>query len=125
MNRKLFADWDTLNRVMKSRRAKQAQGGEMPQEEDFAGLLGNLDAVLEAEERNSRSKHPSLVPGQVEQTASMVHESLVVRQTDNSMVVVLVAKDLAEPQNNEVRHIHCPEGTGFGGYVRDVEKAFV
>jgi hypothetical protein len=137
MSRKqLYVDWDTLNKLIK---AKDKKAFAMPDQLAYQPIIAqpaalmqwaddvladDLAGIFTTEAANAKDKVP--LPGPDDETtewaAKAVRDALAIEFCDEATIVVLVIKDAAFPKNNSPRHIHCTDGIGFSGYVKDVPK---
>jgi hypothetical protein len=139
MSRKqLYVDWETLNRLIQAKNKKKAtlampgniwyDGGpqeiEVPAAPAWADeqLLQDIQRVFEEEQQNAREKVVSVSEKHHQEAAEGIRESLVIEPVDGKTVVVAVVIDTENQHHNVPKHIHCQDGIGFGGYVRDVPK---
>lgn len=138
MSRKqLFVDWNTLNQLIHNKDKKVIV---MPGNQlwDEAGnysnrvlvpewadnnLLHDIEAVFDKQVSDSRDRVVRPEKKQYTEAEAQIAAAFTVETIhDDKTVVVLVVRDKAHPENNTPRHIHCQDGTGFCGYVRDLGK---
>lgn len=141
MSRKqLFVDWNTLNQLIQAKDKKAiVMPGENLWDNEYAAEFGekklatpdwanpklvqDIDAEFDQQMVNARDK--MIRPEKQAYTDAEAEIGGFFRVEaipDEKTVVVLVVKDLHNPHNNTQQHIHCQDGTGFCGYVRDMSK---
>lgn len=131
--KKLFVDWNTLNQLIqnKDKKAIVMPGNQLwddakcimvPKWVDD-NLLHDIDIIFNQQVNDSRDRF--VHPEKKEYTnmeSQIVNAFRVETVHDEKTVVVLIIKDKANPENNIQMHIHCQDGIGFCGYVRDLAK---
>jgi len=139
MSRKqVYVDWESLNKLIRAKNQKKAivmpnegwyepnDGLELPNAPEWAqqaNLLDGLEGLLEEESLNAKEKVSSVAENQYDEAVSDIRDSFHIElDRENKTVVVLVIMDQEVPKNNTPHHIHCPDGVGFGGYVKDIPK---
>jgi len=140
MSRKqLYVDWETLNKLIKAKDQKkkaivmpdQAWYNPEPPEIEVPNapwveenqLLDGLQKLLEEESGNARDKVSSVSEKQYNEALNDIRAGLSIDLDPSSKtVVVVVVFDQEVERNNTPHHIHCNDGIGFGGYVKDIPK---
>lgn len=138
MSRKqLFVDWNTLNQLIhnKDKKVIVMPGNKLWDDAgnhnstvlvpDWAdnNLFGDIEAIFDQQVQDSRDRVVRPEKKEYTESEAMIAAAFTVETIrDEKTVVVLVVRDVAHPEKNTPKHIHCQDGTGFCGYVRDLGK---
>jgi hypothetical protein len=132
VKKQVYVDWDTLNKIIQARK-KALIMPETPWYQDGGdahgvppwsneALMADIPAVVSKEIENTKDKAMTVGEQQYAPVAEALLGSMIVEAIEEPTVVVMVVVDEQDSSKNLPRHVHCADGIGIPGYVRDMEK---